>query len=51
MHDSTGINREMLSVVTAAQGDLEKACRDLIHAANGHGGIDNITVILVEFGA
>ena len=42
---------EMLSVVTAAQGDLEKACRDLIHAANGHGGIDNITVILVEFGA
>lgn len=42
-------DQEILQLVLGAQGDLERACRDLIAAANGHGGQDNITVVLVEF--
>jgi len=42
---------EILKVVQGAQGDLERACRELIAAANSNGGQDNITVVLVEFSA
>ena len=41
-------DQQMLEIVQAAGGDLEKACADLIDQANRHGGRDNITVILVQ---
>lgn len=39
---------EILRVVTANDGDLEKACQELIDAANTRGGLDNVTAILVR---
>jgi PPM family protein phosphatase len=39
---------EILRLVTANNGDLEKACEQLIEAANEHGGLDNVTTILVR---
>ena len=39
---------EILRVVTSSSGDLEKACRQLIDAANERGGLDNVTAVLVE---
>jgi PPM family protein phosphatase len=39
---------EILKLVTANADDLEKACRELVDMANEHGGIDNVTVILVQ---
>ncbi|MEA2235572.1 MAG: family protein phosphatase [Thermoanaerobaculia bacterium] len=39
---------EILKLVTANADDLEKACRDLIDMANEHGGLDNVTAILVK---
>jgi serine/threonine protein phosphatase PrpC len=38
---------EILRLVTSSNGDLEKACRQLIDAANERGGLDNITAVLV----
>ncbi|MEA2489362.1 MAG: family protein phosphatase [Acidobacteriota bacterium] len=38
---------EILRLVTTSDGDLEKACRQLIDAANERGGLDNITAVLV----
>jgi protein phosphatase len=38
---------EILRLVTASNGDLEKACQELIQAANERGGLDNVTAILV----
>jgi len=38
---------EMLKTVLEAQGDLQKACDELVRKANEHGGRDNITVVLV----
>ena len=35
-------------IVTANIGDLEKACQQLIDAANERGGLDNVTAVLVE---
>jgi len=39
---------EILRVVTTADGDLEKACKALIDAANERGGLDNITAVLIR---
>src|SRR4051794_12944794 len=39
---------EILRVVTASDGDLEKACQMLIDAANERGGLDNVTAVLVR---
>jgi PPM family protein phosphatase len=39
---------EILRVVTASNGDLEKACQSLIDAANERGGLDNVTAVLVR---
>ena len=36
------------AIVTASNGDLEKACQQLIDAANERGGLDNVTAVLVE---
>lgn len=40
---------DMLQIVTAAEGDLLRACSDLIDEANERGGEDNITVVLARF--
>jgi serine/threonine protein phosphatase PrpC len=40
--------QEILKLVTANADDLEKACRELINMANEHGGLDNVTAILVK---
>lgn len=39
---------QILELVTANADDLEKACRQLIDVANEHGGLDNVTAILVK---
>ncbi len=39
---------EMLETVQAANGDMDRACADLVDRANRHGGRDNVTVILVR---
>jgi serine/threonine protein phosphatase PrpC len=42
-------DEEIRDLTLAASGDLEKACEDLVAAANDAGGTDNITVALVQF--
>jgi PPM family protein phosphatase len=39
---------EILKVVTQNDGDLKKACHQLIDIANEHGGLDNVTAVLVR---
>lgn len=39
---------EILKVVTQNDGDLKKACHQLIDVANEHGGLDNVTAVLVR---
>jgi PPM family protein phosphatase len=39
---------EILRIVTSNNGDLEKACQQLIDAANERGGLDNVTAVLVK---
>ena len=39
---------EILRVVTDNNGDLQKACQQLIDAANERGGLDNVTAVLVK---
>lgn len=39
---------DMLSIVEAANGDLDAAATALIASANENGGVDNVTVILVK---
>jgi len=41
-------DREILSLVDASGGDLERAARRLVEAANRSGGEDNITVVVFE---
>ena len=41
-------DNKMLEIVTASNGDLEKAVNDLVDGANRNGGVDNITVILLQ---
>ncbi|HET7435888.1 MAG TPA: Stp1/IreP family PP2C-type Ser/Thr phosphatase [Thermoanaerobaculia bacterium] len=38
---------EILRLVKSNQNDLERACKQLIDAANERGGLDNVTAILV----
>ena len=37
------------TLLNEASGDLERAAHDLVAAANGQGGDDNITVVLLKF--
>ena len=39
---------EILRVVTSSDGDLQKACQQLIDLANERGGLDNVTAVLVK---
>jgi protein phosphatase len=39
---------DILRIVLANEGDLEKACEGLIERANERGGYDNITTVLVQ---
>jgi PPM family protein phosphatase len=40
--------QEILRVVTTNDGNLQKACQQLIDAANERGGLDNVTAVLVR---
>jgi protein phosphatase len=40
---------EILEVIAGHEGDLERACRQLIVTANAHGGRDNISAVLVQY--
>ena len=42
---------EILEVVSAHAADLERACRELVAAANAQGGRDNISAVLVRYTA
>lgn len=39
---------EILRLVSGADGDLEEACQKLIESANAHGGLDNVTAVLLR---
>ncbi|MBV9494946.1 MAG: Stp1/IreP family PP2C-type Ser/Thr phosphatase [Acidobacteria bacterium] len=39
---------EILRLVTQCDGDVDRACKQLIDAANERGGLDNVTAILVK---
>ena len=41
-------DRVMRKLVRAHPGDLQRACDAIVAAANGAGGIDNITCVLVQ---
>jgi serine/threonine protein phosphatase PrpC len=40
---------EILDIITTSAGDVKKAARELVDAANAKGGEDNITVVLLRF--
>jgi protein phosphatase len=40
---------QVLDIIKEGGSDLEKTCQALISTANANGGVDNITVVLVEF--
>jgi len=40
---------EIARVAGEAKGDVEKAARGLVAAANARGGEDNITVVMLRF--
>jgi serine/threonine protein phosphatase PrpC len=40
---------EILGIVTAHEPDLERACRQLVDAANAQGGRDNVSAVLVRY--
>ena len=42
---------DILEIVSAHGIDLEAACADLVADANAQGGRDNISVVLVRYGA
>jgi serine/threonine protein phosphatase PrpC len=44
-------DNKMMELVHSAKGDLEKAVNDLVDTANRNGGVDNITVILLQCNA
>ena len=39
---------EILRMVNEHHDDIDKACQQLIDAANERGGLDNVTAILVK---
>ena len=39
----------ILEIVEKGGHDLEKTCQSLIARGNANGGVDNITVVMVEF--
>lgn len=41
---------ELLKIVLATSGDLDRTCAELIKAANANGGNDNITAVVVQVG-
>jgi serine/threonine protein phosphatase PrpC len=41
-------DEDIARIITAANGDLEAACRELITEANRNGGPDNITAVLAQ---
>jgi serine/threonine protein phosphatase PrpC len=41
-------DKRMLELVSTSNGDLEKAVATLVDQANRNGGVDNITVILLQ---
>jgi len=41
---------EIAAILREAQGDVAKAAKELVTAANERGGEDNITVVLLKFG-
>ena len=45
---TTMISDEEVESILKSEADLDGACRRLIEAANSNGGLDNVTVILVE---
>jgi PPM family protein phosphatase len=42
-------DEEIVRLVQVAGGDIEQAARSLVDEANGRGGEDNITVLLIQF--
>jgi protein phosphatase len=42
-------DEEIARVLAASEGDMKKAADALVEEANGHGGEDNITVVLLKF--
>jgi protein phosphatase len=42
---------EILDIVTTHEPDLERACRQLVDAANAQGGRDNVSAVLVRYTA
>jgi protein phosphatase len=42
-------SEDMLNIIAEADGDLARACAELVAEANHRGGEDNITVILARF--
>jgi protein phosphatase len=42
---------EILEIVSTHAADLERACRELVAAANAQGGRDNISAVLVRYSA
>lgn len=45
---TTMLRDEEIREHLTASDSLEECCQQLIAAANGHGGVDNITVVLLE---
>jgi serine/threonine protein phosphatase PrpC len=39
---------EILRLVSESNGDLQKACQELINVANENGGLDNVTAVLIR---
>jgi len=42
-------DEEIASTLRSSGGDIDKAAKALVDEANGHGGEDNITVVLLKF--
>ncbi|MBI4850031.1 MAG: SpoIIE family protein phosphatase [Nitrospirae bacterium] len=41
-------DEEILSIIRKHSGDIESSADKLVETANAHGGIDNISVVLVS---